>query len=88
MLERTLLENMDATADKASRRVAEINTALDFARNAETQVLMTQNRVIAPDKSTLVALRTCVRLLEAELADALRMEEGAINAAERAHGNP
>jgi hypothetical protein len=88
MIERTLLENMDRTAHKASRRLVEITTALEFARKAEELVRSHENRVIAPDESTLSALHTCVRLLQMELADARTMEEGAINAAERARGNP
>ncbi len=88
MIERTLPANMDSTAHKASRRLAELNTALEFARKAEELVRQQSNRVVAPDPSTLPALRTAVRLLEAEVADARRMEEGAVNAAERARGNP
>lgn len=84
-IERNLPNNLDQKAHRAARRVAELNTALEFARKAESALLVTGNRMCAPDPSTVTALRTSVRLLQLELLDARRLEESAAQIADEAH---
>jgi hypothetical protein len=83
-LEQTLPQNLDQRAHKAARRVGELNTALEYAKNARAMLHHRTNQMCAPDPSTVMALNTAVRLLMVELAEAKRLEESAARIADEA----
>jgi hypothetical protein len=86
MLESRLPENLDRRAHKAALRVAELNTALEFARKAANCLVHRPNQLCAPDPGTVQMLSIAVRLLRVELEDARRLEQSAARIADESHG--